>query len=164
MAEIGYNVHSDELILHIDEVLDGLIDIKPALIGMAGIISHAIDETMHGYPYPDILPKSRAQRKFDHTTPPNIDSTHLMQAIMSYRDKVEGSALEYGDNGFTIGLDPDARVDFYRDLLGFSGQDSKGRTIDQPARDPLTSALSDSADEMVSLLDVYMTGLIMSGN
>jgi hypothetical protein len=109
-------------------------DLEPVIQGGLRIVSDAILDRIVAGIEPDILPESRASRRFDTETPPLWDAGHLADAATATRYGVDGSAYDLTEDGGTIGIEDPLFEGARRHQLGFSGTDSRGRRFDEPAR------------------------------
>lgn len=144
-------------------VRSGLQNTAPIVEAGLKILSESVLQNIaqQGRPgYPDILPSSRASRKFDQSSPPLWDSGAMAQAASATEGGVDGSTYFLdpdGDLG-TIGVD-DLFHGARRHQFGYGGPDTLGRSFDEPARSFMVMQEDDEV-AIIELFDVWIGDLV----
>ncbi len=142
-------------------VAEGLADfegpIEESLVILSGGVVENVAVTGRP-PYPDILPDSRAHRKFSQG-PALFDSGEMLDAATAL-EPAEHSLYALTPMDGQIGVDPlfhGAR----RHQFGYGGPDSIGRTFSEPARAFMVFNEGERA-QVVEVFDRYLHSLVMS--
>ena len=154
---ISITIEGEEGIsLMLDTLSEALLH-PPIQAGLEVISESVLENFAKGGrpPWPDILPSSRAQRKFDKGTPPLWDSGEMAAAATATTPGVGHSTYGIAADGISgqIGVD-DLFHGARRHQFGF-GVDKLGRHFDEPARAFMVFHDGDAA-KVVEVFDMWI--------